>query len=179
MPEELAYKLAGCCAPKPKDDIIGYFKEDGTIAVHRADCRSVQNLRAERLLNVTWREIEATKEEPIEGNQIDLAFAQLDETDYRILKHHEKFGLDYSMVVADALGLPMEAAYERHRKLRELGALERVEKRMIQYRKNIVKGKWMKRRNHTYYDLTPKGRAWIEMFESSKNAAEDVNKSDV
>jgi predicted transcriptional regulator len=46
-----------------------------------------------------------------------------------------------------------------------LGALKRVEKLMIQYRKNIVKGKWIKHRNHTYYELTPKGERWIEGFE--------------
>jgi predicted transcriptional regulator len=59
----------------------------------------------------------------------------------------------------------MEDAYKRHRKLRELGSLKRVEKRMIQYRKNIVKGKWIKHRNHTYYELTLKGEDWISQFE--------------
>ena len=168
MPEELTYKLARCCSPQPDDDIIGYFKEDGTIALHRSDCRAVKTLRSERLLTVTWAELATKETPPGENDAADEAFGQLDETDYRILKHHEQLGLDYSMMVADELGLEMAVAYERHRKLRSLGALERVEKRMIQYRKHIVKGKWIKHRNHTYYDLTAKGRKWIKRFEERK-----------
>ena len=164
MPQELTYNLAKCCSPQDRDSIVGYFKADGTITVHRIDCESVRHLRRERLLDVTWQEIHATKKQT-DSEEIDPAFNQLDETDYLILKHHQEFGLDYSKIVSDMLGIPMEDAYKRHRKLRELGGLKRVEKRMIQYRKNIVKGKWIKHRNHTYYELTLKGEDWISQFE--------------
>ena len=48
-------------------------------------------------------------------------FAEIDETDYFILKHHQEFGMDYSIVVAETLRVPLEEMQQRHRKLRELG----------------------------------------------------------
>ena len=45
-------------------------------------------------------------------------------------------------------------------------SFERVEPLMIRYRKNIVKGKWIKHRNHTYYELTEKGRKYLAHHES-------------
>ncbi len=164
MHQELTYKLAQCCSPEAGADIIGYFKEDGTVAVHRSDCASVQYLRLERLLEVTWDEIHAA-EASTDIETKDPTFDQLDEVDYLILKHHQEFGLDYSIVVSEVLGLPLEEIRKRHQKLRKLGGLKRVERRMIQYRKNIVKGKWIKHRNHTYYELTPIGDRWVRAFE--------------
>ncbi len=183
MQQELTYKLAQCCSPEAGEGIIGYFKEDGTVAVHRSDCASVQHLRLERLLEVTWGEIRAA-ETPSNIETEDPTFDRLrseslglDEVDYLILKHHQEFGLDYSIVVSEMLGLPLEETQKRHRKLRELGGLKRVERRMIQYRKNIVKGKWIKHRNHTYYELTPKGDRWVRSFEEKTEAIASQNKS--
>ena len=177
MHQEITYKLAQCCSPETGEGIIGYFKEDGTIAIHRSDCVSVQRLRAERLLEVTWDEIHAA-ETPADIETEDPTFDQLDEVDYLILKHHQEFGLDYSIVVSEMLSLPLEETHKRHRKLRELGGLKRVERRMIQYRKNIVKGKWIKHRNHTYYELTPKGDRWVRLFEEKIAATASQNLSD-
>jgi hypothetical protein len=167
IPQELTYKLAKCCSPQVGERIVGYFKEDGVIAVHRSGCPSVQNVRSERLLEVTWQDIQAEAAK-VSVEEIDPTVSGLDETDYLILKHHQELGIDYSIMVADTLGIPLEEAHKRHRKLRELGGLKRVEKLMIQYRKNIVKGKWMKHRNHTYYELTPKGERWIRWFEKNR-----------
>ncbi|RKU12306.1 hypothetical protein C6502_06065 [Candidatus Poribacteria bacterium] len=175
MHQELTYKLAQCCSPKAGEDIIGYFKEDGTVTVHRSDCASVQQLRLERLLEVTWSEIHAA-EKTTDIETEDSTFNKLDDVDYLILKHHQEYGLDYSIVVSEMLGLPLEETYDHHRKLRELGGLKRVEKRMIQYRKNIVKGKWIKHRNHTYYELTPKGDRWIHSFEAKTETVSSQNK---
>ncbi len=175
MHQELTYKLAQCCSPEAGEAIIGYFKEDGTVTVHRSDCASVQRLRLERLLEVTWDEIHAA-ETPADMETEDPTFDKLDEEDYLILKHHQEFGLDYSIVVSEMLGLPLEDTHNRHRKLRELGGLKRVERRMIHYRKNIVKGKWIKHRNHTYYELTPKGNRWIRLFEKKTEIAASQNK---
>ena len=174
MHQELIYKLAQCCSPEAGGSIIGYFKVDSTVAVHRSDCTSVQHLRAERLLEVTWDEIHAA-ETPSDIETEDPTFDKLDEVDYLILKHHQEFGLDYSIVVAEMLGLPLEETQKHHRKLRNLGGLKRVEKRIIQYRKNIVKGKWIKHRNHTYYELTPKGDGWIRSFEAKTEAVSTQN----
>ena len=85
--------------------------------------------------------------------------------------------MDYSIVVSEMLGLPLDETQNRHRKLRELGGLKRVERRMIQYRKNIVKGKWIKHRNHTYYELTPKGEQWVRSFEGKIKVTASQNKS--
>ena len=176
MHQEITYKLAQCCSPEMGQGIIGYFKEDGTVAVHRPDCASVQRLRVERLLEVTWGEIHAAETHADIAAE-DPTFDQLDEVDYLILKHHQEFGLDYSIVVSEMLGLPLEETHKRHRKLRELGGLKRVERRMIQYRKNIVKGKWIKHRNHTYYELTPKGDRWVRSFEGEIKVTALQNKS--
>lgn len=171
MVTALKYKIAKCCAPQEGDAITGYFKADGTITVHDDTCNAVQGLRTERLLKVTWDEIRKTESA---ADTVPLApgFAELDETDYFILKHHQELGMDYSIVVAEALRIPLEEAHQRHRKLRELGGLKRVEGRIIHYRKNIVKGKWIKHRNHTYYELTPEGKMWIEAFESQQTSSE-------
>lgn len=170
MVAELTYKIAKCCTPQEGDPITGYFKEDGTITVHNATCNAVQGLRTERLLKVTWHEIRTTE---AAADAVPLApeFAELDETDYFILKHHQEFGMDYSIVVAETLRVPLEEMQQRHRKLRELGGLKRVQGRVIQYRKNIVKGKWIKHRNHTYYELTPEGKTWIAAFEDQQTLA--------
>ena len=177
MHQELIYKLAQCCSPEAEDGIIGYFKEDGAVAIHRSDCASMQHLRVERLLEVTWEEIHAA-EAPADIEIEDSTFNQLDGVDYLILKHHQEFGLDYSIVVSEMLGLPLEETHKRHRKLRKLGGLKRVERRMIQYRKNIVKGKWIKHRNHTYYELTPKGDRWVGSFEKKTGAGASQDLSD-
>ncbi len=163
MAEELTYKIAKCCNPDEDSPIIGYFKEDSTIAVHNISCPAIPGLRKERLLGVSWEEIHKHKSKPSDTPQ---EIPKLDETDYFILKHHQELGVDYSIVVAETLRIPLEEVHQRHRKLRELGGLKRVEGRIIHYRKNIVKGKWIKHRNHTYYELTPKGSQWINVFES-------------
>ncbi len=170
MAAELTYKIAKCCAPQEGDAITGYFKEDSTITVHHVDCRAVQGFRPERLLTVAWDEVRTT-ETPTDSIALPSEFAELDETDYFILKHHQELGMDYSIVVAETLRIPLEETHQRHRKLRDLGGLKRVEGRIIHYRKNIVKGKWIKHRNHTYYELTPEGRTWIQAFENQQAAS--------
>jgi hypothetical protein len=171
MTTELTYKIAKCCHPQENDPITGYFKEDGTIAVHHTTCNAVQGLRPERLLAVAWDEIQATQNS---ADSVTIApeFDEIDETDYFILKHHQEFGMDYSIIVAEALRIPLDEMHQRHRKLRALGGLKRVEGRIIHYRKNIVKGKWIKHRNHTYYELTSEGNTWIQAFENKQVAAE-------
>lgn len=164
MVDELTYKIAKCCTPGENNPIIGYFKEDRTITIHDSSCSAIPSLRTERLLDVSWDEIYKSKI-PDTSQDIPSEVAELDETDYYILKHHQELGMDYSIVVAETLRIPLEEMHQRHRKLRELGGLKRVERRIIHYRKNIVKGKWIKHRNHTYYELTPEGNLWIHAFE--------------
>lgn len=89
-------------------------------------------------------------------------YHELDEVDFDILGHHLEYGIDYSLMLARMLTIPKQEAFERHKRLRELGLLKRVEPRMVQYRQGISDHKWIKHRNHTYYELTDKGKAYFE-----------------
>lgn len=122
MPQELAYRLAKCCSPQVGDSIIGYFKVEGTIAVHRSDCASVQHLRLERLLDVTWPEIKSAQAQSDVEVQ-DSTLDQLDDTDYFLLKHHQEFGVDYSIVVSETLRL-LSQRHSAYRSKRCTNAIE-------------------------------------------------------
>jgi hypothetical protein len=157
------YRLAGCCSPRWNDPIRGYFSHDNVIVVHKTSCLNLGKTDQARLLSLSWEEIlERDDDEPGED------FCQLDELDFDILKHHEKMGVDYSLMVASILNIEPEQAFERHRKLTGLKLLRRVEKVMIRYRKNVVDNKWIKHRNHTYYEITPKGERYLDFHLSQE-----------
>ena len=157
------YRTAKCCSPRPDDSIRGYFSHDNVIVVHKASCLNLGKTDRARLLSLSWEDIlEASDDEPGED------FHELDELDFDILRHHEKMGIDYSLMVADILNIEPEQAFDRHRKLKALKLLERVERVMVRYRKNIVDNKWIKHRNHTYYEITPKGEKYLRFFISRK-----------
>jgi hypothetical protein len=155
---------AKCCSPRPDDSITGYFSYKNAIVVHKASCGNLNKVESKRLLSLSWDEIlEAEESGP------DQDYSQLDEFDFRILRHHQVVGVDYAWVVAEMLNLEPKLVFERHRKLRDLKLVERVRKVMIQYRKNIVDHKWIKHRNHTYYRITPKGERYLNFFLGEKN----------
>ena len=153
------YRVAKCCSPRPDDSIRGYFSHDKVIVVHKASCLNLGKTDRARLLSLSWEEILGrSDDEPGED------FCQLDELDFDILRHHEKMGVDYSLMVASVLNIEPKLAFERHGKLRGLKLLKRVEKVMIRYRENVVDNKWVKHRNHTYYEITPKGKRYLGHF---------------
>jgi len=158
------YILANCCHPRPPEPLIGYFSHDGVLKVHKEDCPNLQHTDRERLVGLKWAEILAP-----ETFQPDDDFDELDETDFGVLRHHGNLGIDYSLKLARDLNIAKETAFERHRKLSDMGLIERVEPTMVQYRKGVVDHKWIKHRNHTYYDLTPKGKSYLEYHEGSKS----------
>ena len=158
------YIKAKCCSPAPDDSITGYFSYNNVIVVHKTSCENLKKVKPKRLLSLSWDEILETDE-----SEPDQDFSQLDEVDFRILQHHQVMGVDYSWVVAKTLNLKPQLVFERHRKLRDLKLLERVQKVMIQYRKNIVNHKWIKHRNHTYYRITPKGEIYLNFFIGQKS----------
>ena len=86
----------------------------------------------------------------------------LDDIDIKILDHHAKMGVDYAAVVAKSIIVDRATVFERHNKLKDMKLLARVRPKMIQYRKNIVRNKWIKHRNHTYYEITDKGREVLD-----------------
>ena len=157
------YRLAGCCSPGPDDSIKGYFSYNNVIVVHQASCNDLSRTEPGRLLSLSWDEILDRSEDPP-----DEDYHQLDKLDFDILKHHKEMGVDYSLMVASILNIEPDQVFERHKKLRGLELLKRVEKVMIRYRKNIVDNKWIKHRNHTYYQITPKGEKYLEFLLSQK-----------
>jgi hypothetical protein len=158
------YTKAKCCSPEPFDSITGYFSYNNVIVVHKTACENLKKVESKRLFSLSWDEILESKE-----NEPDQDYSQLDELDFRILKHHQEMGVDYAWAVAEMLNLEPQLVFERHRKLRDLKLVERVQKLMIQYRRNIVDHKWIKHRNHTYYRITPKGEKYLNFFITHKD----------
>ena len=154
------YRLAACCSPSPPSPIVGYYSHDNLIKIHRTDCPNIGDIESERLIHLQWDEVLENKT-PF---QPDAVYDELNETDFAVLKHHLDYGVDYSLVVARKLNIEKGDAFERHQKLRDMNLLERVEPKIIRYRKGIVDNKWIKHRNHTYYQLTNRGRDYIAYF---------------
>ena len=151
------YTLARCCNPDQSTAITGYFSHDNVLRVHRHDCPNLAKAEPDRLVPLSWDQI-LDRAVPFTP---DSDYADLDSTDFAVLAHHDRFGVDYSLVVARKVNIPRDEAFDRHAKLRSLGLLARVEPTMIQYRQGIAERTWIKHRNHTYYDLTEKGRAYL------------------
>ena len=166
------YILARCCNPQLSDALVGYHSFETAIKVHRADCVNLSRTDPERLVRLSWSEIQAP-EEFHPGDD----YRELDTVDFTVLEHHDRMGLDYSLVVARAVQISKSEAFERHRKLCDLGLIERVDKVMIRYRKGVVDNKWIKHRNHTYYDLTNRGRAYLAYFRLHGPFAPDPDSS--
>lgn len=154
------YSLSNCCTPVPDDEISGYYSHDNVIKVHKKTCENLKNVPSERLLSLLWNDILTV----IKIFTPDKDFKTLDNTDFLILKHHADYGIDYSHVVARRIHIAKQEAFNRHKRLRDLGLIERVEPKIVQYRKGIVDNKWIKHRNHTYYDLTEKGNAYLAFY---------------
>jgi GTP pyrophosphokinase len=47
-------KMARCCTPVPGDEITGFITRGEGVSVHRTDCKNVQSLAKERLVEVSW-----------------------------------------------------------------------------------------------------------------------------
>jgi hypothetical protein len=159
------YVVANCCRPAPDDEIVGYYSHNNIIKVHQLDCPNLAKAEQSRLMTLKWDDIITGGEFQPEND-----YDKLDKTDFTILNHHRAYGFDYTLKVAAMLNLDKQIVFDRHNKLRGMGLLERVEPRMIQYRKNIVKGKWIKHRNHTYYDLTARGSDYLSYHDRQGGA---------
>ncbi len=153
------YKIAKCCSPHPTDAINGYYSYNNILIIHKTTCDNLKKAETKRLVPLYWSEILAKEEK-----ELDKDYCDLDEVDFRILQHHVTMGVDYSWMVAATLNIDPEQVFERHKKLKDLKLLKRVDPVMIQYRKNIVDNKWIKHRNHTYYQITHKGEKYLNHF---------------
>jgi len=157
------YILAKCCRPSLRDDIVGYFSYDDFIKIHRRDCANVKKAEPDRLVQLEWDRILKKEEFTPEED-----YGQLDDTDFIILQHHLDYGVDYSLMVAKITRLGKQTVFDSHKKLRDFKLLKRVEPVMIRYRKGVVDNKWIKHRNHTYYQLTAKGEKYLAYSFSKK-----------
>ena len=157
------YRLANCCRPSLRDDIVGFLKFDSNVmSVHKAGCPNLAKVEKERLVKLSWDEI--IKQDIESSPDEEASYNELDDIDFRILRHHQKMGRDYAAVVARMTKIDRATVFDRHKKLRDLDLLRRVQSVMMRYRKGIVDNKWIKHRNHTYYELTSKGLAYIEYY---------------
>jgi GTP pyrophosphokinase len=55
--DDLLVRLATCCTPVPRDEIIGFVTRGRGVSVHRSDCANAQSLGSEqsdRLIEVNW-----------------------------------------------------------------------------------------------------------------------------
>jgi len=157
------YKLANCCNPETADKIRGYYSYNGIMIVHKSGCINLNKVEPDRLVILNWNEILADQ-----PDRPDDDYNDLEPIDFRVLDHHHSYGVDYSLKVARILNLEKQAVFDSHFKLREMKLLTRIKKLMIQYRKGVVDNKWIKHRNHTYYELTAKGILYIEYYKENK-----------
>jgi len=88
------YILAKCCSPESDSDknIIGYFSHDDFIKVHLLGCENLAKADKERLIPLQWDAIIAN-----DSFEPDSDYQLLDATDFAILSHHKRFGIDYSL----------------------------------------------------------------------------------
>ncbi len=86
---------------------------------------------------------------------------KLDDLEIAVLKYHKHKGCDYSKSLSRVLHIPLQKAFEVHKKLFELGYLEKINSRLTKYKINS-KTKITKHRNHTYYQLSQIGKQFIK-----------------
>jgi GTP pyrophosphokinase len=49
-------KMARCCTPVPGDEITGFITRGDGVSIHRADCKNVDSLNKDRVVEVSWAE---------------------------------------------------------------------------------------------------------------------------
>ncbi|MCK5125631.1 MAG: DUF2250 domain-containing protein [candidate division Zixibacteria bacterium] len=150
------YIIAKCCNPERSDSIIGYYSYNNELKVHKSNCSSLKKAEESRLVKLNWPDI-LDNDEFRPGED----YNELSDTDFTILLHHKEYGFDYSLKIASMLRIDKKLVFDTHAKLKEMQLIERVSPKIIRYRKNIVPGKWIKHRNHTYYALTEKGKQYL------------------
>ncbi len=90
---------------------------------------------------------------------------ELKEIELKILKYHKLMGADYSKLISHRFGISLNEAMEIHKNLFDLGFLEKVSGRIVNYHTNVKRLKTIKHRNHTYYVLSRKGELFLREYE--------------
>ena len=52
--EGMMYSFAHCCSPIPGEPIVGVVTRSKGVSVHRIDCKTLENVEPERLLDISW-----------------------------------------------------------------------------------------------------------------------------
>ncbi len=52
--EGLMYSFARCCSPIPGEPIVGVVTRSKGVTVHRIDCKSLENIEPERMMDINW-----------------------------------------------------------------------------------------------------------------------------
>ncbi len=52
--EGLLYSFAKCCSPIPGEPIVGVVTRSKGVSVHRIDCKTLENIQPERLMDIHW-----------------------------------------------------------------------------------------------------------------------------
>lgn len=58
--EGMLYSFARCCSPIPGEPIIGVVTRSKGVSVHRVDCRTLEDIPPERLLDISWADNNST-----------------------------------------------------------------------------------------------------------------------
>jgi RelA/SpoT family (p)ppGpp synthetase len=59
--EGLMYSFAMCCSPIPGEPIVGVVTRSKGVSVHRADCKTLETIPHERLMDIRWAGINTNK----------------------------------------------------------------------------------------------------------------------
>ncbi len=82
--EGLLYSFARCCSPIPGEPIVGVVTRSKGVTIHRLDCKTLDNIEPERLIDIHWS-----------GNNVDKTYT----TSIRI-ETAEKHGLLKDIIAA-------------------------------------------------------------------------------
>ena len=59
--EGLLYSFARCCSPIPGEPIVGVVTRSKGVSIHRLDCKTLDNVPPERLMDIQWAENNVNK----------------------------------------------------------------------------------------------------------------------
>ena len=59
--EGLMYSFARCCSPIPGEPIVGVVTRSKGVSVHRIDCKTLENVQPERMMDIRWSGDHTTK----------------------------------------------------------------------------------------------------------------------
>ena len=59
--EGMMYSFARCCSPIPGEPIVGVVTRSKGVTVHRIDCKTLENIEQERLMDIQWAGVNTSK----------------------------------------------------------------------------------------------------------------------